>query len=169
MRLSSGARHAVRLMVEVHRRGGGNKPVTLAEVSKVTGVTIKFLEQVVIALKSDGLLRGVCGRNGGYLLGRSADEITVGDVLDSVIGPIDLAECATDDALTEGDDVCACRLMWRLLRRRMYDVLDGHTIADLASHRWRRSIQRELVDELVVARDVRRLRRQAAPQPSAAR
>lgn len=147
MKLSSRARHAVRLMLEVHRRGGRDKPVKLADISKVGGVSTQFLGQLAIALKTHGLLRGICGRNGGYLLGRPAEEITIGDVLRSVIGPIDLSVCAADVEICMSGDFCDCRLMWRLLRKQIHELLEAHTIADLATEDWRRRVRAELLDE----------------------
>jgi Rrf2 family cysteine metabolism transcriptional repressor len=136
----------VRLMHEVHLRGGRDKPVKLADVSKATGVSLKFLGQLVISLKTHGLLRGICGRNGGYVLGREAEEITIGDVLRSVIGPIDLSVCASDSNICMSGEFCESRLMWRLLRQQIHHLLDAHTVADLANEEWRERVRGELVE-----------------------
>ncbi|MBW2528909.1 MAG: Rrf2 family transcriptional regulator [Deltaproteobacteria bacterium] len=146
MKLSARARNAVRLMLEVHRRGGRDRPVKVGDVSKATGVSPRFLGQVAMSLKTHGLLRGVCGRNGGYLLGRRAEEITVGDVLRAVIGPIDIAVCAADENVCVDGEVCETSLMWRLLRQHIHALLDAHTVADLACDQWKDRVQGELLD-----------------------
>lgn len=146
MKLSAAARHAVRLVLEVHRRTEQNRPVALREVSGATGISARFLEQLAMALKAHALLRGVCGRHGGYLLARPAAEITIGDVLRAIGGPIDPAACAADESACMSTSLCECRLMWRLLGQRIRAVLDGCTIADLADDEWVASM-RELVAE----------------------
>jgi Rrf2 family protein len=85
-----------------------------------------------MALKSHSILRGICGRNGGYILGRSATEITVGDVVRAVTGPIDLADCTEDPNDCMAAEFCESRLIWMLLQRRVNELLDDYTIADMS-------------------------------------
>jgi Rrf2 family protein len=120
------------LVLEVCRHGGKNRPVNLTEVSKVTGISKKFLEQLAIALKSHSILRGVAGRKGGYLLARPPEDITIGEVLTAVSGPTCLTFCVDDPSYCISADFCECRLVWRLLSLRVQQVLDEYTIADLS-------------------------------------
>ncbi len=144
MKLSSRARHAVRLVLEVSRLGGKNKPVQLSKISEVTGLSRKFLEQLAISLKSHALLRGVSGRNGGYVLAKPPEKITIGDVLVSAIGPIDLTICAEDPTVCMSSEFCECRLVWALLRDRINAVLNEYTIADLLNREWMDSLKQTL-------------------------
>ncbi|UCG50750.1 MAG: Rrf2 family transcriptional regulator [Candidatus Latescibacterota bacterium] len=130
MRLSSRARYAVRLTLEVHRQGDTGDPVRLSDVAKATNISKSFLEQLAMALKSHCILRAICGRNGGYLLGRAANEITIGDVLRAVTGPIDLVTEIPKDCATP--DFCQSRLVWMLLEQRINQLLDDYTIADIS-------------------------------------
>ena len=135
---------ALRLMLEVSRLGDGEAPVGLTEVAKATGMSKRFLEQLAMSLKSHHLLRGVCGRKGGYLLARPAEEISIGDVLNAVIGPINLSACAEDESLCMASDFCECRLIWLLLRERINAVLKEYTLADLSNRDWMKAIRKEL-------------------------
>jgi Rrf2 family protein len=135
MRLSSRARYAVRLTLEVHRQGRDGRPVRLSEIARVTSISRRYLEQLAMALKSHSILRGICGRNGGYMLGRGADEITVGDVLRAVTGPIDLAVCTDEPTDCMAAEFCEIRVIWVLLERRINEVLDDYTIADILDKR----------------------------------
>jgi Rrf2 family protein len=146
MKLSSRARHGVRLALEVARRSGDDQPVQLSEVSRVTGLSKKFLEQLAMALKTHSILRGISGRKGGYLLSRPAGDITIGQVLTAVIGPIDLTDCIEQPKLCISAEFCECRLVWLLLRERINKVLDEYTLADLTDKDWLRAIQQELSD-----------------------
>lgn len=132
MRLSARARYAVRLMLEVHRNGGNKEPVQLSEVSRLTGISRRFLEQVALGLRTNSLLRSFCGRRGGYVLARPADQITVGDVIQAASGQIVLCNCVDDPGVCSRSDVCVCRLMWKLIQERLEAALAEYTIADLA-------------------------------------
>jgi Rrf2 family protein len=131
MKLSCRARYAVRLTLEVHRKGENGKPVGLSEVARVTNISRRFLEQLAMALKSHCILRGICGRNGGYVLGREADEITIGDVIRAVTGPIELASCNEEPSNCMAAEFCESRVIWMLLEQRVNDVLDEYSIADV--------------------------------------
>ncbi len=144
MKISSRARHAVRLMLEVARLSDGKTPVQLSEVAKITGLSRRFLEQLAIALKSHSLLRGVCGRHGGYLLFRPSEEITIGNVLSAVAGPIQLSVCADDPTICMSSEFCSSRMVWALLQKRINQVLSDYTIADLLDSKWIRQIHFEL-------------------------
>ena len=131
MRLSTRARHAVRLTLEIYRQGESGSPVKLTQVAKVTNISRRFLEQLAMALKSHSIIRGICGRNGGYVLGRVATDITVGDVLRAVTGPIDLAKCTEEPNDCMAAEFCECRLVWQLLQYNINELLDRYTIADI--------------------------------------
>ena len=118
--------------MEVHHLGEGGKPVRLADVAAVTNISKRFLEQLAIALKNHSILRGICGRNGGYVLGRAADEITIGDVLRAVIGPIELAVCTEEPTECMAAEFCQSRLVWLLIKQRINDVINEYTIADMS-------------------------------------
>jgi Rrf2 family protein len=146
MKLSSRARHAVRLALEVARREDKGRPVQLSEVSRVTGLSNKFLEQLAMALKTHSILRGISGRKGGYLLARPAGEITIGQVLTAVIGPVDLTDCIEEPSICISAEFCECRLVWLLLRERINEILGEYTLADLTDKDWLRAIKVQLDD-----------------------
>ncbi|MCJ7756147.1 MAG: Rrf2 family transcriptional regulator, partial [Thermoanaerobaculales bacterium] len=62
MKISTRGRYALRMMLDVTRHGGEVKPVSLASVSERTGISHGYLEQVALALRGAGLVRGVAGR-----------------------------------------------------------------------------------------------------------
>jgi Rrf2 family protein len=131
-------------MLEISRLGTEGKPVQLSQVAKTTGLSRRFLEQLAIALKSHSLVTSVCGRKGGYLLARSNDEISIGDVLTAVMGPINLAACAEDSSLCLSSEFCECRMVWVLLRERINGVLNEYTLADLLDKDWLATMRAQL-------------------------
>jgi Rrf2 family protein len=146
MKLSSRVRHAVRLTLEVHRQAVDDKPVRLSDVSRVTNISRRFLEQLAMSLKSHSIIRGICGRNGGYILGRPANEITIGDIIRAVNGPIDLAVCTEDPNDCMAAEFCESRLVWLLLKQRVNNLLDEYTVADMLDKNFLNEMRAELID-----------------------
>lgn len=136
MRLSTRARYALRMMLDLARHGGETRPVSLGEVAERTDISRGYLEQVAISLRSARLIRGVPGRQGGYRLPVPAREITIGQVVEALIGPISVVDCVQDPATCDRSDYCECRIVYRLINERIADVLESHSLADLMDPEW---------------------------------
>jgi len=136
MRLSTRARYALRMMLDVARHGGEERPVSLAEVAERTDLSRGYLEQLAQALRNARLLRGVSGRHGGYLLARQADEITVGDVIETAIGPVCVVDCIEDPEGCPRSEYCECRVVYSIINSRVSEVLHLYTLADLLDPAW---------------------------------
>jgi len=139
LRVSTRARYALRLMLDVARNSSDNGPVSLSSVAGRTQISRGYLEQVALSLRSASLLRGVCGRRGGYRLGLPAEQITVRRIFEALIGPISLVDCVDDPATCPRSDCCECRVVYRLLNERIVEVLQSHTLADLMDPSWMRT------------------------------
>jgi len=144
MKISTRARYALRAMIVVAQEGKDGNPVNLGVVSKRTGVSRRYLEQVSIALKGAGLLKGVSGKHGGHLLGRAATDIRLLEIVEAAIGPVNVVECASSPEACERSADCDCRQLYRLLNHQMAATLGGFTLDDLASGRVRQAVEREI-------------------------
>jgi len=131
MKLSTRARYGLRMMVELARELKTENLVRLGKIAQITGLSENYLAQLAIPLKGEGLLVGVSGKYGGYRLSKSADKIYVSDVLDAVIGKINLVECAADPSICLNSSFCETRLIWVLLKESISDILKKYTLADL--------------------------------------
>ena len=136
MRLTTRARYALRMMLDIARNSGSDAPVALASVAERTDLSQGYLEQVATALRNARLLRTTSGRFGGYRLALPAEEITIGQVLDAVIGPVCLVDCIEDPSACPRSDGCECRVVYRLINRGIADVLQAYTLADLLDPSW---------------------------------
>jgi len=131
MKLSTRGRYALRLMLDIARSGKDGRPVSLTSVTGRTDISRGYLEQLALPLRNANLLKAVSGRYGGYMLAKPATEITLGRIIEAAIGPINLVECVArpDDCMrSEG---CECRMVYQLINRRITEVLDEYTLADL--------------------------------------
>ncbi|MDD2555703.1 MAG: Rrf2 family transcriptional regulator [Syntrophaceticus sp.] len=132
MRLSTRGRYGLRAMLDI-AIDQSDEPVTLASISERQGVSIGYLEQLMVPLKKEGLIRSVRGAQGGYLLSRVPENITVGDIIRTLEGPIAPVACVSEDYPEECDraEGCVTRLVWAKVRDSIAEVLDSLTLHDL--------------------------------------
>ncbi len=133
MRLSTRGRYALRMMLDIARFGKDGKPVSLSSVAERTDISRGYLEQVAMSLRTANLLKAVSGRFGGFKLATLATEITLGRIIEAAIGPINLVECVANPEDCMRSEECECRQVYDLINRRITDVLDDYTLADLES------------------------------------
>lgn len=136
MRLTTRARYALRMMLDIARNGGDEAPVSLAVVSERTGISRGYLEQLALALRNARLVRGVAGRYGGYRLAAEPNEITIGHIVEAAIGPICLVDCLEDPTTCPRAEFCECRIVYALINERVSEVLREYTLRDLLDPSW---------------------------------
>ena len=150
MKLSTRARYALRMMLDVWRTSNGGKPVRLEEVANRTGISRRYLDQLVLPLKNAGLLRGVKGPGGGYVLAHSAETITAGDIIQAVEEPLAPVYCVNGDSeqTCHRLDGCVTRLLWERLGHSIIGLLDSVTVQDLCVQAQQLKSRADLRDEI---------------------
>lgn len=123
---------ALLLLAEEAERG----PVLISELADRQKLPKKFLEAILLELKRAGLLHSKKGKGGGYVLGRKPGEITVGQVIRVLEGPLALTPCVSQTAYRTCDEcldeaTCAVRLAMKEVRDATADILDNMTLAGL--------------------------------------
>ena len=83
MKISSKARFSLRIMLHVAGQSRCNRLSQGRDIAAKQGINEPYLEQIMIVLKKRGLITTVRGRNGGYQLARPADQVTIGDLIES--------------------------------------------------------------------------------------
>lgn len=149
MKISTRGRYALRMMLDVTRHGGEKDPVSLASVAERTSISHGYLEQVALALRSAGLVRGVAGRHGGYKLAAPAREISIRRIIEATIGPICVVDCIDEPEACLRSELCECRMVYALINQRIGEVLDEFSLADLADPKWLHETARAFSSELV--------------------
>ncbi len=132
MKLSTKARYALRGMVDLALHCD-QRPVSRRDIAQRQDISPHYMEQLFAKLRDAGLVEAVRGPGGGYLLSRSPQEITVGDVIraaDEVLAP---APCLRAESPRDCDRAAACvtRQLWIELWDRTDEFLDSRTIQDL--------------------------------------
>jgi Rrf2 family protein len=130
VRVSAKVDYALRAMLELAAAGGLVKGEQLATAQ---GIPQKFLESILIDLRHAELVTSRRGVDGGYALGRPADEITLADVIRAVEGPIATVRGVRPDDVRYEGVARALAAVWIALRAAMRGVLEETTLADIVS------------------------------------
>ncbi len=134
--LSKKAKYAIRA-IEYIVANGKEAPVRIADIATVQRIPKKFLEVILLELKRDGLLNSVLGKNGGYTLRKSAEEISLGHVIRLIDGPIALVPCVSVKFYSPCQDcpdpaLCALRIVMGDVREQTGKILENFSFADMA-------------------------------------
>ena len=132
MIVSQKCEYALRALFELSQRNGEG-PVKIAAIARSQAIPARFLEVILGELKQAGFVASQRGRRGGYYLCRSPGELTVGDVVRFVQGPVGPVACVADGAEEKcplsGD--CVFLPMWRRVHKAIVSVYDTTTFQDL--------------------------------------
>lgn len=104
--------------------------VSIGEISDRAGIPVKFLESILVVLKNAGLLESRRGKEGGYLLARAPEDLTVGDVVCAMEGALAPAE-ALEPAEVQDPMARAVSGIWLASAQAACAVLSRTTFADL--------------------------------------
>ena len=131
MRLTTKGRFAVTAMIDL-AMNNSEGPVTLAEISERQRISLSYLEQLFGKLRRRTLVSSVRGPGGGYTLARKSDELSVAEIIRAVDEPIDATQCAGKENCRD-DRKCLTHDLWASLNERIFDYLNGVTLAQLVT------------------------------------
>ncbi|WDC83761.1 Rrf2 family transcriptional regulator [Caloramator sp. mosi_1] len=132
MKLSTRGRYGVKAMFEL-ALNYGSEPLSIKTISEKQNISEYYLEQLFGSLRKAGLVKSIRGAQGGYVLSRPPSEITVGDVLDVLEGPIEISECIEDEDNCSRVEYCATRLLWIKIRDSVNQVTHSITLEDMVN------------------------------------
>lgn len=135
MRLTARSEYGLLALVEI--AAGGEQPSSARELAERWGMPLKFLEQLLSALKRAGVVRSTRGARGGYVLTRPAEEISVLDAVEALEGPLAPSVCAQEGEGCAQSSRCAAGTIWSRVSDAVRDVLASVTLADLATDQLR--------------------------------
>lgn len=134
MRISARADYAVRALLELAVRQDDGAPVKAEVIATAQVIPYKFLEGILADLRRGGLVVSRRGGSGGYVLARSADAITVADVIRTVDGPIVSVRGERPTQLTYTGPAEPLLPLWVAVRANVRRILEGVTLADIAAN-----------------------------------
>ncbi|MCS7283418.1 MAG: Rrf2 family transcriptional regulator [Anaerolineae bacterium] len=134
MRLSTRGRYAVRAMLDLALHQGEGL-VPRAAIARRQGLSPTYIAHLFRRLERAGLVEGVKGPGGGYRLRRHPAEISVGEIIRVVEGPIALVHCVTPEGQKRCRRAadCVTRGLWREVSEALAEMLDRVTLQDLCA------------------------------------
>jgi Rrf2 family cysteine metabolism transcriptional repressor len=147
MKISTKGRYGTRFMLEL-AISPKDRPVTIKEAAENQRISEKYLEQIIPSLKKSGLIRSIRGSQGGYVLDKAPEAISVGMILTALEGPLAPVDCVLHLDNRDSSAVAFCDNMpccvtidiWKKVYDAVHQVVDNITLADLAAqYRQKRS------------------------------
>ena len=132
MRISAKAEYAVRPAVEL-AAASGDRPVKAELIATAQEIPLNFLENILGDLRHAGVVRSHRGADGGFRLARSANEITIADVIRAVDGPLASVRGGPPEEVSYDGAAEALGRVWIAVRANLRAVLERVTVADVAS------------------------------------
>jgi len=130
MKLSSRTRYGTRAMFAL-AQAYPDRAVSVRELARNQQLSPKYLEQIVAALKTAGLLKAARGMHGGYTLARPPETIKLSDILRVLEGPCQIVDCVEDARSCRMSEVCPTRETWIEVKQAIDGVLERTTLQDL--------------------------------------
>lgn len=140
MRISAKSDYAIRAMAELAASYDAGA-VKAEDVASAQQIPLNFLLGILRELRNGKLVRSVRGREGGYLLSRSPDDITLADVIRVVDGPLANVRDMSLSQLSYPGAAAALRDVWMAVRGSLREVLENVSVGDLATGRLPRNVR----------------------------
>ena len=136
MKLSKRGEYALRTLINLGIAAEVTRPlVQVSELADYEQLPVKFLEQIMQALKEGGLVESQRGKFGGYRLARASREITIGQVVRLIDGPLAPIGCVSQSAYEKctcpDETHCGLRMLMLDVRNAITGILDRYTLADV--------------------------------------
>ena len=111
----------------------GNPLLSVSDIADRQNIPLRFLETILGQMKQAGFVVSRRGSQGGYLLARPAEQLTVGQVLRYIGGPLGPVACADENSSASCglDGSCALSGMWKRVHKALAEIYDSTTLASL--------------------------------------
>ena len=134
MKISTKIRYGTRAMLELASHYGEG-PIELKEIAKRESISVKYLEQVIVPLRTAGLVKSVRGSKGGYSLAKPPSEICLNDLIEILEGPLNLIECLNDSKICQRIPTCVTRDIWKEVSEAIQGIFHSVTLEDMVNRR----------------------------------
>lgn len=133
--LTKKGKYGLKAMVHLAQSEPG-RPVPVLEISEKQSIPKKFLDAILCELRNAGFVHSKMGKGGGYALSRPASEITVGELVRAIDGPLAPVPCASKTRYRRCDDcfdenTCAVRKIMQRAQEALSNVLDNCSLQEM--------------------------------------
>lgn len=133
--LTKKTKYALKALLALARECEG-EPVGIAELADREGIPKKFLELILLELKNLGIVQSKKGKGGGYYLSQAPSDVTLGQVVRVLDGPLAPVPCVSETAYRRCDEcadesACGIRMVMKDVRDAIAVILDSTTLEDV--------------------------------------
>jgi Rrf2 family protein len=118
----------------------GEGPIELKEIAKRENISLKYLEQVIVPLRTAGLVKSARGSKGGYFLAKPPSEVYLKDLVQILEGPLNLIECLNDPKACQKAPYCVTRDIWKEVSDAIDRIFHSVTLGDMVQRKNRKEI-----------------------------
>ncbi len=131
MKLSTRGRYGLKAMYQLALHYGEG-PIPLNSIAEKQGLSENYLEQLFSVLKKEGLLQSVRGAQGGYMLAKHPQDITVGHILRTLEGNMAPVDCVVEGSKKcDREDECATKFVYMQIQDSINNVIDSISLQDM--------------------------------------
>ena len=133
MKVSTRGDYASRALLSLALHAEESGPTSVRDIALRTGLPQPYLEQILLALKGAGIVRSKRGVGGGYILAREPGQITLGEIVSAVDGPIAVGDFGEPhkDGACDHEGQCVLLALWAEVGEHMRRHLTAVTLADV--------------------------------------
>ena len=110
----------------------GQGPIESADIARRQYIPVQYIDQILLALRKEGLVKSVRGPKGGHMLAKSPAHITMAEVMHALEGYVPPMECLPNPDFCKLSPGCALREVWQKIDEMTQQVLTSTTIEELA-------------------------------------
>lgn len=132
MKLSTRGRYGLKAMFEL-ALFYGEGPISLTSIAEKQAISVNYLEQLITPLRKAVLVTSVRGAQGGYMLSRSPSEITVGEILTTLEGPLAPTDCVLEEEESQCDhsSYCVTKVIYEKIYESISQVVNQISLQDM--------------------------------------
>jgi len=133
MKLTTKGRYGLKAMFDLALYSNG-QPIKLNVIGERQSISVSYLEQLISPLRKAGFVKSIRGAQGGYTLAKPANEISVGEILVTLEGPLAPADCVSgleDENGCTNSEYCVTRVIYEKIRDSINEVVNGITLQDM--------------------------------------
>lgn len=132
MKLSTRTRYGLRMLIDLaqHYNKG---PLQISEISKAETISEKYLGQISIILKNNGIIDSARGAMGGFYLTRDPALINLRQIVETLEGDLSIVNCVTEIGECGRSSKCITKSIWAELSQAITSTLEKYTLLDLVN------------------------------------
>ncbi|HID12038.1 MAG TPA: Rrf2 family transcriptional regulator [Candidatus Latescibacteria bacterium] len=139
MKLSTRTRYGTRAVLDLAMHHGEG-PIFVKDIARRQGISKKYLDHIITALKAAGLVKSFRGAHGGYILAKDPASIKLSDVVQALEGPLTPVDCVDDPSMCPRSPYCVTIEVWADVKRAIFEVLNSLTLQDLVERQGRKGM-----------------------------